>query len=56
MRPFSQTVFVLLLNRLQGKPSTQFNHCFVYFFAFLANLDSVGPDFLVRVLDGIQTG
>ncbi|OXB34588.1 importin-alpha export receptor [Cryptococcus neoformans] len=56
MRPFSQTVFVLLLNRLQGKPSTQFNHCFVYFFAFLANLDSVGADFLVGVLDGIQTG
>ncbi|OCF31081.1 importin-alpha export receptor [Kwoniella heveanensis BCC8398] len=56
MRPFSQTVFVLLLNRLQSKPSAQFNHCFVYFFAFIANLDTVGPDFLIGVLDGVQPG
>ncbi|WVQ82556.1 hypothetical protein IAT38_004685 [Cryptococcus sp. DSM 104549] len=56
MQPFSQTVFMLLLNRLQSKPSPQFNHCFVYFFAFIANLDKVGPDFLIAVLDAVQPG
>ncbi|WWD17783.1 hypothetical protein CI109_102225 [Kwoniella shandongensis] len=56
MRPFSQTVFVLLLNRLQSKPSSQFNHSFVYFFAFVANIDAVGPDFLIGVLDAVQPG
>ncbi|WVN85455.1 uncharacterized protein L203_100601 [Cryptococcus depauperatus CBS 7841] len=56
MKSFSQTIFVLLLNRLQSKPSPQFNQCFVYFFAFLASLDNVGPDLLVAVLDAIQPG
>ncbi|TYJ56359.1 hypothetical protein B9479_002907 [Cryptococcus floricola] len=56
MQPASNSVFVILLNRLQSKPSGQFNHCFVYFFAYLANLDNVGIDFLVQVLDGIQPG
>ncbi|WWC86346.1 uncharacterized protein L201_001219 [Kwoniella dendrophila CBS 6074] len=56
MQPFSNTVFVLLLTRLQQKPSSQFNQSFVYFFAFVANLDTVGPDFLVSVLDAVQPG
>ncbi|WRT64247.1 uncharacterized protein IL334_001178 [Kwoniella shivajii] len=56
MQPFSNTVFVLLLTRLQQKPSPQFNQCFVYFFAFVANVDTVGPDFLVTVLDSVQPG
>jgi len=56
MQPFSQTVFMLLLNRLQSKPSVQFTQCFVYFFAFLCAVDNVGPDFVVSVLDGIQPG
>ncbi|WVR05966.1 hypothetical protein IAU60_002994 [Kwoniella sp. DSM 27419] len=56
MQPFAQTVFVLLLNRLQSKPSGQFNQSFVYFFAFIATIDTVGPDFLVAVLDGVQPG
>ncbi|OCF55372.1 importin-alpha export receptor [Kwoniella mangroviensis CBS 10435] len=56
MKPFSNTVFVLLLTRLQQKPSPQFNQSFVYFFAFVANLDTVGPDFLISVLEGVQPG
>ncbi|WWC58466.1 uncharacterized protein I303_101008 [Kwoniella dejecticola CBS 10117] len=56
MRPFSNTVFVLLLTRLQQKPSAQFNQSFVYFFGFIANIDSVGPDFLINTLDGVQPG
>ena len=56
MQPFSNTVFMLLLNRLQAKPSTQFNHSFVSFFALVCAVDSVGPDFVISVLDGIQPG
>ncbi|KAK4688334.1 exportin-2 (importin alpha re-exporter), partial [Tremellales sp. Uapishka_1] len=56
MQPFSHTVFMLLLTRLQSKPSTQFNNSFVYFFTFLCAIPSVGPDVVVQVLDGIQPG
>ena len=56
MQPFSQTIFVLLLNRLQTKPSPQFSQAFVYFFSLLSALDSVGPDYLVSILDAIQPG
>lgn len=56
MRPYSQTVFMLLLNRLQTKPSTQFTQSFVLFFASLCAADNVGPDLVIGVLDGIQPG
>jgi hypothetical protein len=56
MRPFSQTVFMLLLNRLQGKPSTQFTSSFVYLVCFLSAIDNVGPDYVISILDGIQPG
>jgi exportin-2 (importin alpha re-exporter) len=56
MRPFSQTIFMLLLNRLNSKPSTHFTLAFVYFAMLLCALDSVGPDFLIQTLDGIQPG
>ena len=56
MQQFVQPVFMLLLNRLQSKPSTQFTSSFVYFAAFLCAIDNVGPDVLVSTLDNIQTG
>lgn len=56
MRPFSQTIFMLLLNRLQSKPSTQFTQSFVLFFTSLCASDNVGPDFAIGVLDAIQPG
>jgi exportin-2 (importin alpha re-exporter) len=56
MRPFSQTIFMLLLNRLQSKPSTQFSQSFVYYFAFLCAVDTAGPDFVIDVLNAIQPG
>lgn len=54
MQPYSQTVFMLLLNRLQTKPSAQFTQSFVYFFTFLAAVGKA--DFLISVLEGIQPG
>ncbi|KAL7424789.1 importin-alpha export receptor [Cryptotrichosporon argae] len=56
MRPFSQTIFMLLLNRLQSKPSTQFTQSFVYFLCLLFAVNNVGPDVVVSILDGIQPG
>ncbi|CAD6568832.1 MAG: importin-alpha export receptor [Tremellales sp. Tagirdzhanova-0007] len=56
MQPFSQTVFMLLLNRLQSKPSSQFSQCFVYFVTFLSAIENVGPDFVISILDGVQPG
>jgi exportin-2 (importin alpha re-exporter) len=56
MRPYSQTIFMLLLNRLQSKPSTQYTLSFVYFVCFVSALDHVGPDLVIGVLDAIQPG
>ena len=56
MRQYANTIFMLLLTRLQSKPSTQFTASFVYLFAFLCAIQSVGPDFVVSTLDGIQPG
>ena len=56
MQQFSSTIFMLLLNRLQSKPSTQFTASFVYLFGFMCALDGVGPDFVVSTLDAIQAG
>lgn len=56
MQPHSQTVFLLLLNRLQAAPSTHFKQSFAYFMAFLFALDKVGPDFVIGILEGIQAG
>jgi exportin-2 (importin alpha re-exporter) len=56
MQQYSQTIFMLLLNRLQSKPSTQFTQAFVYFYTFLAAIDNVGADVAVGILEGIQAG
>ncbi len=56
MEPFSKPVFLLLLNRLQNKPSAQFSQRFVCFFCFLCAIENVGADFVVTVLDSIQLG
>jgi exportin-2 (importin alpha re-exporter) len=56
MRPFSQTIFMLLLTRLQSKPSTQFSQSFLYFLCFLCAIDNVGPDFVITTIDAIQPG
>lgn len=54
MQQYSQTVFMLLLNRLQQKPSTQFTQSFVYFFAFMGAIGKA--DFLITIMEGIQPG
>jgi exportin-2 (importin alpha re-exporter) len=56
MRPFSQTIFMLLLNRLQNKSSAQFKLSFVYFVCFISALEHVGPDLVISILDTIQPG
>ena len=56
MQPFNQGIFMVLLTRLQTKASNQFTQGFVYFALFLCAVDSVGPDFLISTLDGIQAG
>jgi hypothetical protein len=47
---------MLLLNRLQSKPSTSFTQAFVYFVTLLSAVESVGPDFVIQSLDAIQAG
>lgn len=56
MLPFSQTIFMLLLNRLQTKPSPQFSQSFVYFITFLSAVDNVGADAVIKIIEGIQPG
>lgn len=56
MKPFTNTIFMLLLNRLQSKPSDQFTQGFVYFFTFIAAVDNVGPDVAISSVDSIQPG
>ncbi|ORY33698.1 Cse1-domain-containing protein [Naematelia encephala] len=56
MRPFGNSIFMLLLNRLQTKPSTQFSQAFVNFISVLCALDSVGPDYVISTLGSIQPG
>lgn len=56
MQPFSKTIFMLLLNRLQTKPSPQFSQSFVYFITFLAAVDNVGGDAVIAIIEGIQPG
>jgi hypothetical protein len=56
MRPYTNQVLLLLLNRLQSKPSALFTQAFVYFMALLSAVESVGPDFVIQSLDAIQPG
>lgn len=56
MRPYTNQVLMLLLNRLQSKPSTSFTQAFVYFVTLLSAVESVGPDFVIQSLDAIQPG
>ncbi|RXK37557.1 importin-alpha export receptor [Tremella mesenterica] len=56
MKAPSHTIFLLLLQRLQTKPSTQFSYSFVTYVSLLWVLDSVGPDFTIQLLDSIQPG
>jgi hypothetical protein len=56
MRPYANQVLLLLLNRLQTKPSASFTQAFVYFVSLLSAVESVGPDFVIQSLDAIQAG
>jgi hypothetical protein len=56
MRPYTNQVLLLLLNRLQSKPSALFTQAFVYFMTLLSAVESVGPDFVIQSLDAIQPG
>ncbi|ORX36025.1 Cse1-domain-containing protein [Kockovaella imperatae] len=56
MRQYANTIFMLLLTRLQSKPSSQFTASFVHLFTFLCAIQSVGPDFVIQTLDAIQAG
>jgi exportin-2 (importin alpha re-exporter) len=56
MRPYTNQVLLLLLNRLQSKPSTSFTQAFVYFICLLSAVGTVGPDFVIQSLDGVQQG
>lgn len=47
---------MLLLNRLQSKPSTQFTQSFVYFLAYLAAIQNVGANVVIQILEAIQPG
>lgn len=56
MRPYTNQVLLLLLNRLQSKPSALFTQAFVYFITLLSAVESIGPDFVIQSLDAIQPG
>jgi exportin-2 (importin alpha re-exporter) len=56
MRPYTNQILLLLLNRLQNKPSVHFTQAFVYFVTLLSAVESVGPDFVIQSLDTIQAG
>lgn len=56
MRPYTNQILLLLLNRLQSKPSALFTQAFVYFMTLLSAVESVGPDFVIQSLDAIQPG
>ncbi|KAL1410407.1 importin-alpha export receptor [Vanrija albida] len=56
MRTYTNDIFMLLLNRLQAKPSAQFSQGFVYFYTFLAAIDNVGPDAAISFVDSVQPG
>ena len=56
MQPYSNTVFMLLLNRLQSQSSPHFTAAFVHFILFLFAIDTVGADFVINILDAVQAG
>lgn len=56
MQQNSQAIFMMLLNRLQSKPSPQYTQGFVYFVCYISALEQVGPDLFIGVLDTIQPG
>jgi exportin-2 (importin alpha re-exporter) len=56
MQQYSQSIFMLVLNRLQSNSTPQFSQGVVYFLSYLAVVDNVGPDAVVAIIDGIQPG
>lgn len=56
MQQYSQSIFMLILNRLQSNSTPQFSQAVVYFLSYLAVVDNVGPDAVVATIDGIQPG
>ncbi|BEJ11174.1 hypothetical protein CspHIS471_0105960 [Cutaneotrichosporon sp. HIS471] len=56
MQQYSQTIFMLILTRLQTNSTQQFSQAVVYFLCYLAAVDSVGPDAVVAIIDAIQPG
>jgi exportin-2 (importin alpha re-exporter) len=56
MAPFTKTVFMLILNRMQANKITTFRQAVSYFFLLLCALQSVGPKNVVEQLEAIQPG
>ncbi|KAI5449860.1 importin-alpha export receptor [Naganishia albida] len=56
MTPFTKTVLMLILNRLQTGKTPAFSQSFARFFLLLCAIPNVGPTFLVEQLQAIQPG
>lgn len=56
MAPFTRTVFMLILNRVQASKVPAFRQAVSVFFLLLCALPTVGPAFVVQQLEGIQPG
>jgi exportin-2 (importin alpha re-exporter) len=56
MLPFTKTVLMLILQRLQSNKTLQVSHAFAVFALFICALPQVGPDFFVSQLQAIQPG
>lgn len=56
MTPFTKTVLMLILNRLQTGKTPVFSQAFARFFLLLCAIPNVGPSFLVEQLQAIQPG
>lgn len=56
MQQYSQSIFMLILTRLQSNSTPQFSQGVVYFLCYLAVVDNVGPDAVISTVDAIQPG
>ncbi|GHJ89066.1 hypothetical protein NliqN6_5468 [Naganishia liquefaciens] len=56
MTPFTKTVLMLILNRLQTGKTPAFSQAFARFFLLLCAIPNAGPSFLVEQLQSIQPG
>lgn len=56
MAPFTKTVFMLILNRMQATKLPAFRQAVSLFFLLLCALPGVGPTVVVEQLEAIQPG